>query len=89
MPSRPNNAFMQALKPSEALSKVVGCEPLPRTQVTKKLWDYIKANNLQDPSQRRMINADDKLRPIFDSKTQVSMFELPKLLKNHLSAVAT
>lgn len=88
MAGKANNAFMQALRPSEALSRIVGCDPLPRTQVTKKLWDYIKANNLQDPKQRRMINADDNLRPIFDSKTQVSMFELPKLLKNHLS-VAT
>ena len=82
---KPNAAFMRALTPSAALGAVVGSKPLPRTEVVKKLWVYIKANKLQDQANRRMINADDKLKPIFGGKGQVSMFDLAKLLSKHLS----
>ena len=80
---KPNAAFMKPLTPSDTLAAVVGAKPLPRTEVTKKLLDYIKKNNLQDPENRRNINADDKLRPIF-GKDQVSMFEMTKLVSAHL-----
>ena len=82
---KPNAAFMRPLTPSAALGAVVGSKPLPRTEVVKKLWVYIKANKLQDSANRRMINADDKLKPIFGGKAQVSMFDLAKLLSKHLS----
>lgn len=82
---KPNAAFMRPLQPSAALGAVVGSKPLPRTEVVKKLWVYIKANKLQDNANRRMINADDKLKPIFGGKNQVSMFDLAKLLSKHLS----
>jgi chromatin remodeling complex protein RSC6 len=75
---------MKAMTPSATLAAVVGSSPLPRTQVTKKLWAYIKRNGLQDKKNRRMINADAKLRPIF-KKDQVSMFEMTKLVSRHLS----
>lgn len=81
----PNSAFMKAMKPSEALSKIVGSDPLPRTEVTKKLWEYIKKNNLQDEKNKRNINADENLLPVFDGKNQVSMFEMTKLVNKHLS----
>ncbi len=81
----PNAAFMKPVTPSAALSAVIGATSIPRTEVTKKIWDYIKAKNLQDPNNRRMINADDKLKPIFGGKKQVSMFELTKLVSNNLS----
>ncbi|MEY8878665.1 MAG: SWIB/MDM2 domain-containing protein [Leptothrix sp. (in: b-proteobacteria)] len=80
----PNAAFMKALKPSAALAAVVGKEPLPRTEVTKKIWEYIKQHNLQDAANKRMINADAKLKKIF-GKDQVSMFEMTKLISNQLS----
>lgn len=80
---KPNAAFMKPLTPSAQLAAVVGATPLPRTEVTKKIWDYIKANNLQDAANRRNINADAKLRPIF-GKDQVSMFEMTKLVSQHL-----
>ena len=80
---KPNAAFMKPLTPSKELAAVVGSTPLPRTEVTKKIWDYIKANNLQDAANRRNINADAKLRPIF-GKDQVSMFEMTKLVSQHL-----
>ncbi|MFM2055876.1 MAG: hypothetical protein RLY71_261 [Pseudomonadota bacterium] len=80
----PNAAFMKALKPSAALAAVVGKEPLPRTEVTKKIWEYIKKHNLQDAANKRMINADAKLKKIF-GKDQVSMFEMTKLISNQLS----
>jgi len=80
-----NSAFMKAMKPSEALAKIVGNEPLPRTEVTKKLWEYIKKNNLQDAANRRNINADANLLAVFDGKNQVSMFEMTKLVNKHLS----
>ncbi|MHC4925127.1 MAG: SWIB/MDM2 domain-containing protein [Planctomycetota bacterium] len=82
---KPNPAFMKAMNPSEALAAIVGKKPLPRTQVTKKIWAYIKKNDLQDAKNRRNINADDKLKPIFGRKKTVSMFEMTKLINNHLS----
>jgi chromatin remodeling complex protein RSC6 len=81
---KPNAAFMKAMTPSSALSAVVGSTPLPRTEVTKKVWDYIKKLNLQDAANRRMINADDKLKAVFGGKSQVSMFEMTKLISDHL-----
>lgn len=81
----PNPAFMKAMKPSEALAKIVGSEPLPRTEITKKLWEYIKKNNLQDAENKRNINADENLLAVFDGKNQVSMFEMTKLVNKHLS----
>ena len=81
---KPNAAFMKAMTPSGALAAVVGNNPLPRTEVTKKIWDYIKKNKLQDSINRRLINADDKLRQVFGGKKQVSMFEMTKLVSNHL-----
>jgi chromatin remodeling complex protein RSC6 len=78
-----NSAFMKPLQPSDELAEVVGSKPLARTEVTKKLWAYIKKNKLQDPKNKRMINADDKLKPIF-KKGQVNMFEMTKLVGKHL-----
>ncbi len=78
------SAFMKPMTPSVELAAVIGSEPIPRTEVTKKLWDYIKANKLQDDNNKRMINADAKLKPIFDNRTQVSMFEMTKLVSAHL-----
>lgn len=80
-----NSAFKKPVKPSEQLAKVIGSEPMPRTEVTKKVWDYIRAQNLQDPKNKTMIRSDDKLRPIFDGKDSVSMFEMTKLISGHLS----
>lgn len=77
-------AFMAPLQPDDALAAVVGKEPLPRTEVTKRVWDYIKANNLQDANDKRTIKADGKLRPIFGGKDSVSMFEMTKLVNAHL-----
>ena len=82
---KPNPAFMKALTPSPALAAVVGSSPLPRTEVVKKIWVYIKANGLQDSANKRMINGDDKLKAIFGGKSQVSMFDMAKHLANHLS----
>ena len=82
---KPNAAFMKELMPSEDLAQVVGSKPIPRTEVVKKLWAYIRKNNLQDAKERRMINADDKLSPVFGGKKQVSMFEMTKLVNKHLS----
>jgi len=82
-PRKPNAAFMKAMTPSAALAAVIGAMPSPRTEVTKKLWDYIKKNKLQDNMNRRMINADAKLKEIF-GKAQVSMFEMAKLVQKHL-----
>ncbi|SFD18549.1 SWIB/MDM2 domain-containing protein [Massilia yuzhufengensis] len=75
---------MKEMTPSGDLAAVVGNKPLPRTEVTKKVWDYIKKENLQDPENRRMINADDKLKVVFGGKAQVSMFEMTKLISDHL-----
>ena len=80
----PNAAFMKPMQPDAALGGVVGNNPMPRTEITKKLWGYIKKNNLQDPKERRMIVADDKLKPVFNGKGRVSMFEMTKLVNKHL-----
>ena len=82
---KPNPAFMKPWNISEALAAVVGSKPLPRTQVTKKIWAYIKKHGLQDSVKRTMINADDKLKKVFGGKTKVSMFEMTKLISKHLS----
>lgn len=81
---KPNAAFMKSLTPSAALAAVIGASPMPRTEVTKKIWDYIKKNKLQDSVNRRMINADEKLKQLF-GKAKVSMFELTKIVSKHLS----
>jgi chromatin remodeling complex protein RSC6 len=81
---KPNAAFMKAMTPSSQLSAVIGSSPMPRTEVTKKIWDYIKKNKLQDSQNKRLINADDKLRAVFGGKGKVSMFEMTKLVSNHL-----
>jgi upstream activation factor subunit UAF30 len=80
---KPNAAFMKPLTPSAALAEVIGAKAIPRTQVVKKLWNYIKSHNLQDSKNRRNINADAKLKPIF-GKATVSMFEMTKLVSKHL-----
>jgi upstream activation factor subunit UAF30 len=80
----PSAAFMKPMTPSAALANVVGTSPLPRTEVTKKLWAYIKRKGLQDAKNRRQINADDNLKPVFGGKGQVSMFEMTKLVNKHL-----
>jgi chromatin remodeling complex protein RSC6 len=81
---KPNAAFMKAMMPSAALAAVIGSNPMPRTEVTKKIWDYIKKNKLQDAINRRLINADERLRAVFGGKGKVSMFEMTKLVSNHL-----
>jgi len=81
---KPNAAFMKPMTPSASLAAVVGNSPMPRTEVTKKIWDYIKKNKLQDSINRRLINADDKLKAVFGGKGKVSMFEMTKLVSNHL-----
>jgi upstream activation factor subunit UAF30 len=80
----PNPAFMRPMQPSEELGAVVGARPMPRTEVTKKIWEYIRKNGLQDQKNRRQINADDRLRAVFGGRRQVSMFEMTKLVNNHL-----
>ncbi len=82
---KPSAAFMKPMKISDDLAMVVGSDPIPRTEVTKKLWVYIKKNNLQDSENRRNINADDNLKKVFGGKSQVSMFEMTKLVSKHLS----
>ena len=82
---KPNAAFMKPMQISDDLAKVVGSKPLPRTEVTKNLWEYIKKNDLQDSANRRNINADANLKVIFGGKDQVSMFEMTKLVSKHLS----
>ena len=79
-----NAAFMKPVSPSPALSEVVGAKPIPRTEVTKRLWAYIKKNKLQDPKNKRMINADATLKPVFGGKSTVNMFEMTKLVSRHL-----
>jgi upstream activation factor subunit UAF30 len=81
----PSAAFMKPVKPDSALSAVVGSNPLPRTELTKKLWAYIKRNGLQDSKNRRAINADDNLRPVFGGRSQVTMFDMTKLVNKHVS----
>ncbi len=81
---KPNPSFMKPLTPSKELAEIVGTNPLPRTEVVKKVWAYIKKNNLQDAKNGRNINADDKLKAVFNGKKTVSMFEMTKLVSNHL-----
>ncbi|MBI2998038.1 MAG: SWIB/MDM2 domain-containing protein [Deltaproteobacteria bacterium] len=81
---KPNPAFMKPMQPDTALSAVVGSKALPRTQVTKKLWAYIKRNGLQDKKKRTMINADENLKVVFGGKKQVTMFEMTKLVNKHM-----
>ena len=81
---KPNAAFMKPVQPDSALSEVVGSKPIPRTEVTKKLWVYIKKNGLQDKKKRIMINADDNLKRVFGGKKQVTMFEMTKLVSKHM-----
>jgi upstream activation factor subunit UAF30 len=81
----PSAAFMKPVTPDSALSAVVGSSPLPRTELTKKLWAYIKRNGLQDSKNRRAINADDKLRPVFGGRSQVTMFDMTKMVNKHVS----
>ena len=81
---KPNAAFMKPMNISSLLAAVIGAAPQPRTEVTKKLWDYIKKNKLQDAINRRMINADEKLKAVFGGKKVVSMFEMTKLVSQHL-----
>jgi len=81
---KPNAAFMRPVQPDSKLAAIVGSKPLPRTQITKKLWAYIKKNGCQDKKKRTMINADKSLREVFNGKSQVSMFEMTKLVSKHL-----
>ncbi|MFN7971215.1 MAG: SWIB/MDM2 domain-containing protein [Acidobacteriota bacterium] len=81
---KPNAAFMKPVQPDAALGAIVGTTPLPRTELTKKLWAYIKKKGLQDAKERRMINADDNLKVVFGGKKQVSMFEMTKLVSKHV-----
>ena len=81
---KPNAALMKPVQPDEALAAIVGSTPLPRGELTKKLWDYIKKNGLQDPAKKTQINADAALKAVFNGKSQVTMFEMTKLISNHL-----
>ena len=81
---KPNAAFMKPMTPSSVLAAVIGAMPMPRTEVTKKIWDYIKKNKLQDATNKRNINADEKLKAVFGGKKTVSMFEMTKLISGHL-----
>jgi len=81
---KPNAAFMKPVQPDAALSEVVGSKAIPRTEVTKKLWAYIKKNGLQDKKNKRMIKSDDALKPVFGGKATVNMFEMTKLVSKHL-----
>ena len=80
-----NPAFMRPVQPDDKLAAIVGSTPLPRSELTKKLWNYIKKHGLQDKKKRTMINADDALRPVFNGKSQVSMFEMTKLVSGHIT----
>jgi chromatin remodeling complex protein RSC6 len=82
---KPNAAFMKPVSPDAKLAAVVGSSPLPRTELTKKLWAYIKKNGLQDKKVRTQINADDALKAVFNGKSKVSMFEMTKLVSSHVS----
>jgi upstream activation factor subunit UAF30 len=81
---KPNPAFMKAMTPSPALAEVVGSKPIPRTEVTKRLWAYIKKHKLQDAKNKRMIKSDEALKPVFGGKSTVNMFEMTKLVNKHL-----
>ncbi|MGI5864992.1 MAG: SWIB/MDM2 domain-containing protein [Myxococcales bacterium] len=84
---KPNPAFMKPMQPDAVLAKVVGEEAVPRTEIVKRLWDYIHKHNLQDPQKKTMINADANLQEVFDGKKQVTMFEMTKLVNKHMTAV--
>ena len=81
---KPNAAFMKPVQPDDKLALIVGSKPLPRSELTKKLWDYIKKNKLQDAKKRTLINADDALKAVFNGKKQVTMFEMTKLVSGHI-----
>ncbi|MCX7959963.1 MAG: SWIB/MDM2 domain-containing protein [Burkholderiales bacterium] len=81
---KPNAAFMKPMTPDATLAAVIGANAMPRTEVTKKIWAYIKKNGLQDKKNKRLINADDKLKPLFGGKSSVTMFELTRLVNKHL-----
>ena len=81
---KPNAAFMKPVQPSDALAEVVGSKPIPRTEITKRLWAYIKKHKLQDAKNRRMIKSDATLKPVFGGKSSVNMFEMTKLVNKHL-----
>jgi chromatin remodeling complex protein RSC6 len=83
---KPNAALMKPVQPDEALAKIVGSTPIPRGELTKKLWDYIKKNGLQDSKKKTQINADDNLKVVFGGKAQVTMFEMTKLVSGHVKA---
>jgi chromatin remodeling complex protein RSC6 len=82
---KPSAAFMKPVQPDEQLASIIGSEPVPRTEITRKLWDYIRANNLQDSTNKTRINADEKLKQVFDGREQVTMFEMTKLVFKHVS----
>jgi chromatin remodeling complex protein RSC6 len=82
---KPNAAFMKPVQPDDKLSAIVGSKPLPRSELTKKLWDYIKKNKLQDAKKRTQINADDALKAVFNGKKSVTMFEMTKLVSGHIA----
>ena len=83
---KPNAALMKPVQPDEALAKIVGSKPIPRGELTKKLWDYIKKNKLQDEKKRTQINADEALKVVFNGKKSVTMFEMTKLVSGHVKA---
>src|SRR6266404_5739741 len=82
---QPSAAFMKPVKPDEKLAEIIGNEPVPRTEVTRKLWDYIRGHNLQDPDNKTFIKPDDKLKEVLDGRDRVSMFEMTKLVFNHVN----
>ena len=82
---QPSAAFMKPVKPDEKLAEIIGDQPVPRTEITRKLWDYIRGHNLQDPDNKTFIKADDKLKEVLDGKDRVSMFEMTKLVFNHVT----
>jgi chromatin remodeling complex protein RSC6 len=81
---QPSAAFMKPVQPDEKLAAIVGSQPLPRTDITRKLWDYIREHKLQDPQNKTFIQADDKLKAVFDGKERVTMFEMTKLVSGHI-----
>lgn len=83
---KPNAAFMRPMQPDDKLASIVGSKPIPRSEITKKVWDYIKKNGLQDAKKRTLINADPAMKAVFNGKSQVSMFEMTKLVSGHIKA---
>jgi chromatin remodeling complex protein RSC6 len=84
---RPGAAFMKPVKPDETLAMIIGAEPIPRTEVTRKMWEYIRTHNRQDPQKRTFVMADDRLKQVFGGRDRVSMFEMTKLVFEHVSSV--